>query len=233
MTAATTTDQPGTGAAEQAEQEASEAEQLLAALEERVRDGDEQVTAQQLADARELGRFAKLRAEAARRKAERAAQAAADKARADRLAEAAAMTAPGGALDATTLAASYATARDAVRAFVTASETYNAAIKEATGLLAAADVPDSAYGHNLAPGAMARWGTDTLRLADGTPIHRTGTGLRLAVLLDDLDREFAGIPTGGYHPPFGRTPLADQAARGRDAQPRLHILANQQAGGAA
>ncbi|MEV5124301.1 hypothetical protein AB0K49_16150 [Streptomyces decoyicus] len=95
-TTTATADQPGAGtAAEQAEQEAAEAEQLLAALEERVRDGDEKVTAPQLAEARELGRFATLRAEAARRKAERAAARAAEQERADRLDQAAAMTEPG------------------------------------------------------------------------------------------------------------------------------------------
>ncbi|MEU7166676.1 hypothetical protein AB0A70_18870 [Streptomyces morookaense] len=223
--------EPGT-AVEQAEQEAAEAEQLLAALEERVREGDEQVTAQQLSGARELGTFARLRAEAARRKADRAAQAAAEQQRTDRLAEAAAMTAPGGPLDAAVLAAAYATARDAVRAFVTASEGYNAAIEQAGRLLAAAGVPDSTHGHAPEPGAMARWGTRTLRFTDGMTITAAGTGLRLAVLLDDLDREFDGIPTGDYQPPFTRTPLVEQADRGRDAIQRLHALATEQAGGA-
>ncbi|WP_155059738.1 hypothetical protein [Streptomyces blattellae] len=219
-------------AVEQAEQEATEAEQLLAALEERVRDGDEQVTAQQLADARELGRFAKLRAEAARRKADRAAAKAAERQRAARLDQAAAMAAPGGPLDADALAAAYANARDAVRAFVTASEAFNAAIADASRLLAAADVPDSSGGEHPAPGAMARWGTRTLRLADGTALSATGTGLRLAVLLDDLDREFREIPTGDFQPPFARTPLTEQAARGRDASPNLPALAELRTGGA-
>lgn len=59
-----------------AEQEAAEAEQLAAALEERVREGDDSVTPDQIASARELGRFARLRTEATRRKAERAKAAA-------------------------------------------------------------------------------------------------------------------------------------------------------------
>lgn len=224
---------PDAGAAvEQAEQEAAEAEQLLAALEERVRDGDEHVTAQQLADARELGRFAKLRAEAARRKADRAAAAAAEQERAARLDQAAVMAAPGGPLDADALTAAYATARDAVRAFVTASEAYNAAIGDTARLLAAAGVPDSTGGEHPAPGAMARWGTRTLRLADGSAFNSTGTGLRLAVLLDDLDHEFSDIPTGDFQPPFTRTPLAEQAARGRDARPQLHALADELGGDA-
>ncbi|MFP8882616.1 hypothetical protein [Streptomyces mangrovi] len=55
-----------------AEAEAREAGELLAALEEKVRDGDDKVTPAQLAEQRELSRFAKLRAEAARRKAAKA-----------------------------------------------------------------------------------------------------------------------------------------------------------------
>ncbi|WP_351232006.1 hypothetical protein [Streptomyces sp. NPDC002133] len=121
------------------------------------------------------------------------------------------MAAPGGPLDTGALAATYATARDAVRAFVIASEAFNAAIGEAARLLAAANVPDSSGGEHPAPGTMARWGTRTLRLADGTALSATGTGLRLAVLLDDLDRESGGIPTGDFQPPFGRTPLDEQA----------------------
>lgn len=54
-----------------AEQEAAAAEQQLAALEERVREGDDAVTAAHLTEQREASRFARLRVEAARRKAER------------------------------------------------------------------------------------------------------------------------------------------------------------------
>ncbi|MER6361554.1 hypothetical protein [Kitasatospora sp. NPDC001527] len=55
-----------------ADQEVTEAEQLLAALEDRVRDGDDTVTAEQVEEARGLRRFAQLRREAAQRKAEKA-----------------------------------------------------------------------------------------------------------------------------------------------------------------
>lgn len=60
----------------QAEQEANEAEALVNALEERVIDGDEDITPDQIASQRELGRFARLRAQATARKAERARRAA-------------------------------------------------------------------------------------------------------------------------------------------------------------
>lgn len=58
-----------------AEQEASSAEAEVTALEERVRAGDESVTHEQIERQRGLSRFAKLRAEAAVRKAERSKQA--------------------------------------------------------------------------------------------------------------------------------------------------------------
>jgi DNA-directed RNA polymerase subunit F len=57
-----------------AEREASEAAALVNALEERVRDGDESITVEQIEQARSLGRFARLRAEATARKVERAKQ---------------------------------------------------------------------------------------------------------------------------------------------------------------
>lgn len=55
----------------QAEREAAEAAALVDALEKRVVDGDDTVTADQIENARSLGRFAKLRAQATANKAER------------------------------------------------------------------------------------------------------------------------------------------------------------------
>lgn len=52
-----------------AEQEAAEADALVAALEERVRAGDDQLTPDEIASAEQVARFARLRADAARRKA--------------------------------------------------------------------------------------------------------------------------------------------------------------------
>ncbi|ACZ84837.1 hypothetical protein [Streptosporangium roseum] len=54
-----------------AETEAAEAAELLAALEERVLDGDATVTHAQLAEHRDLLNFAQMRAQAARRKADK------------------------------------------------------------------------------------------------------------------------------------------------------------------
>jgi hypothetical protein len=60
----------------QAEQEAAQATQAAATLERRLLDGDDSVTAEEIGKARELSGFAKLRAEAVRRKAERTTRAA-------------------------------------------------------------------------------------------------------------------------------------------------------------
>ena len=54
-----------------AEREAAEAEALADALEERIRSGDDQVSAEELSTAKGLIGFAKLRVEAGRRKAEK------------------------------------------------------------------------------------------------------------------------------------------------------------------
>lgn len=54
-----------------AEQEAREADELVAAIEERVREGDATITPEQLAAHRQVAEFAKLRADAARRTAEK------------------------------------------------------------------------------------------------------------------------------------------------------------------
>lgn len=62
--------------ANQAAQEAREAEDLITALEHRVVQGDDTVTAEQIEGQRSLSRFAKLRAQAAKRKADRARAAA-------------------------------------------------------------------------------------------------------------------------------------------------------------
>lgn len=58
-----------------ADQEVTEAEQLLAGLEDRVRNGDATITPAQVEEARGLRRFAQLRRDAAQRKAEAARKA--------------------------------------------------------------------------------------------------------------------------------------------------------------
>ncbi|WP_371588271.1 hypothetical protein [Streptomyces virginiae] len=58
----------------QADEEAAEAVGLLSALEDRVRDGDESITAEELTKARELGSFARLRTAATKKRAVAARQ---------------------------------------------------------------------------------------------------------------------------------------------------------------
>jgi len=128
----TGSDPAGAVAAEvaQAEQEADEASALVAALEERIRSGDDTVTAAELDDAHKLSRFARLRRDAAHRKAAaaRAAQVANARTRhADQIKAAV----NSGALDVRPVANAYAAMRDAVTAFVTAANAYNQAWTQA------------------------------------------------------------------------------------------------------
>ncbi|WP_411146990.1 hypothetical protein [Streptomyces sp. x-80] len=214
----------------QAEQEATEAEQLLTALEERVRDGDEHVTAQQLANARELGRFAKLRAEAARRKADHAAAKAAEQERRRKTERALALLAE---RNPQTLTAAYAAARDALAAFIAASDAFDDTVTKAAHLLRAAGAPQCAgspedmEGPPASPtaprwyapgysGAAVSFGGGDLRSADGA-------AARLAVLLDDLSHRIRQAPG---HPAFTRAPIDDQARRARGSlRPQLHARA--------
>ncbi|KIZ15050.1 hypothetical protein [Streptomyces natalensis] len=66
--------------------------------------------------------------------------------------------------------------------------------------------------------------TRSLRLPDGAEVSATGTGIRLSVLLDDLDTEMHTIPTGHFEPRFVHTPIREQAARGRYGGPHLHLI---------
>ncbi|MEU3277295.1 hypothetical protein [Streptomyces antibioticus] len=227
------TDRPKTGAAiEQAEQEAAEAEQLLAALEERVRDGDEHVTAQQLADARELGRFATLRAEAARRKAERATAQAAERERQRRTERALALLAE---RNPQTLAVKYAAARDALAEFIAASDAFDDTVTEAAALLRAAGAPQCAGAPEDMEGPPAsatapRWHAGfsgaTVHLGGVDVRHADGAAARLALLLDDLDQA-APIRTAAGGTAFTRAPITEQAHRARGVlRPQLDQLAD-------
>lgn len=108
-----------------AEQEAAEALSLAGTLEERVREGDESVTPEEIAGARELGRFARLRADATRRKAEKTKAAARLAACEDLRAEVEEYVTGAGAEFAELLK----TAEDAVAAFVTAVDDRNDRIR--------------------------------------------------------------------------------------------------------
>lgn len=109
----------------QAEREATEAAALVDALEDRVRDGDDTVTPEEIEQARSLVRFAQLRAEATARKAERAKAAAHAQAlaqlRADILDDV-----NGGGPGLAAVAAALAGVDEAIGKFLDAANTHNA-----------------------------------------------------------------------------------------------------------
>ncbi|MBD2897250.1 hypothetical protein amrb99_62090 [Actinomadura sp. RB99] len=130
-----------------AEQEAADAAALVDALEGRVIDGDESVTADQISAQRDLSRFAELRAQATARKAKRAARAA-------RLADCDALRAEIEAY-ATGTGARYVellqAAEDAVAAFTAAVADRNARIGAWRARMAELGVPE--HGNPLVPPA--------------------------------------------------------------------------------
>ncbi|MFH8471974.1 hypothetical protein [Streptomyces sp. NPDC018000] len=213
-----------------AEQEAAEAEQLLGALEERVRDGDDEVTPQQLAEQRELSGFAKLRAEAARRKAERAAAKAEEKRRADLVAQAVDLA--DGKGDRAPIAAKYDAALAAVAELVAAVEQHDQAVTKAGRLLREAgcgpsfeyvqvdhgeyvtNQPRPVPASRTAPKVDANPGTVAFTFGDGTRYPIT-PGAVLAVLFAKAAAGDAGqMPTG--EPRLTAAPLTDHARRHRD-----------------
>lgn len=214
----------------QAEAEAREADALLAALEERVRDGDTEVTPQQLAEQRELGRFARLRAEAARRKADRAAAKAAEQRRAALIEQA--VTLAVGKGDRAPVAAAYDRARAALTELIAAVEVHDQAVTEADHLLRqagcgpsieyvqvdhgdyVANEPRHVAGSRTAPKVDTTPGAVAFTYGEGTrrPI---GAGPMLAVLLDQVATgEAEKMPPGEPH--LTAAPIAEHARRHRD-----------------
>ncbi|MEV0912697.1 hypothetical protein AB0I93_00095 [Streptomyces sp. NPDC049967] len=215
-------------AVEQAATEAAEADALLAALEERVRDGDDTVTPAQLASTRELGTFAKLRAEAARRKASQTAAAAAEQERAATIEQAAALVAEQGAP--ARVAAAYEAARIALAELLAVTTTHDDAVREAAQLLRTAGaspmhryvpVQHDGYVTNesepmpatpTAPTVAQDQGAAVLSFGPGR-IHRAvGTGAVLVTLLE----EFGSVKMPAGQPPFAGGSLAEHAHRNRD-----------------
>ncbi|MGW7706327.1 hypothetical protein [Streptomyces sp. NPDC054771] len=227
---------------EQAATEAAEADALLAALEERVRDGDDTVTPDQLASTRELGRFAKLRAEAARRKADRAAAAEAERERAATIAQAVTLVAE--QANPAKVAAAYETARTALVALLTATTTHDDAIREAAALLRKVGAPairrhvasptggewEHAPASVTAPTVEHQQGNGALSIETGRAVSAVGTGPLLVTLLDQVAREHdVRMPTG--QPEFTRAALAEHVNRNGDTVRR--ILARAEASNAA
>ncbi|MCZ9353220.1 hypothetical protein NGM36_26220 [Streptomyces mutabilis] len=223
-----TTDTPPDVA--QAEAEATTAEQAAEALAERVREGDEQVTAEQLATAQQAGVFARLRAEAARRKADRAAEQAAEQHRTGLIEQALALVDEKGAR--APIAAAYEQAQAAVATLAAAIEQHDQVVTEAGRLLRAADCgPSVEYGqvnHGdyvtnepcWVPGTRTAPRVDTAPHAVGftygegtrAPI---GTGPVLAVLFAEAAAGDAGrMPVG--ESALDRAPLTEHANRHRN-----------------
>jgi hypothetical protein len=215
----------------QAEAEAREADALLTALEERVRDGDDKVTPQQLAEQRELSGFAKLRAEAARRKADRAAAKAEDKRRADLIEQA--VTLADGKGRRTPVAKAYEHAAAALAELVAAVDEHDQAVTEAGRLLRTAgcgplyeDVSvqrDGMTFRESRPAAASRTaprvdvnpGSVAFTYGDGNR-NPVGAGRVLAALFTEAAAGEAGrMPLG--EPSLTAAPLADHARRHHDS----------------
>ncbi|MEU8891145.1 hypothetical protein [Streptomyces sp. NPDC048442] len=114
--------------------------QVLARLEERVRSGDEAVTAEEIDKAHGLHRFAQLRKEAADRKAEQARADAAARTRAEAIAGAEQLL-DEHHLDA--IAVKYVAAREALAALVAACEARTGAVDTAARMLSTAAVREA------------------------------------------------------------------------------------------
>lgn len=231
------TDQP-TGEVAAAEQEASEAEQLLDALEEAVRDGNPEVTPQQLTEQRELGRFARLRAEAARRKAERAAADAVEQERARTVARAVRLVE--NLADPAKVAAAYENARTALAALLDTVNAHDDAVSEAAHLLRQAGAPamarpaptsgdwETVPASRTAP--TVEQGVAVLSIETGCYCAAVGTGPTLAALVDEVAQTYdVRMPDGS--PEFARAPITEHADRYGYQVRRLLNLASAQVGG--
>lgn len=237
----TTTDEPqAVTAIEQAEQEAAEAEQFLDALEEAVRDGNPEVTPQQLTEQRELGRFARLRAEAARRKVERAAADAAEQERARTVARAVRLVE--NIADPTKVAAAYDNARTAIAALLDAVNTHDDAVSEAAQLLRKAGAPamtraappagDWEYAPASRTAPTVEHQAAVLSIETGSYCAAVGTGPTLAALLAEIAQiHDVRMPPGSAE--FNGAPIGEHADRHGYAIRRLLDLATEQAGGGA
>ncbi|MFD7064397.1 hypothetical protein [Streptomyces sp. NPDC059906] len=199
----------------QAEADAATAEQAAEALAERVREGDEQVTADQLATAQQAGRFARLRAEAARRKADRAAAQAAEQHHTNLIKQALALVDEKG--NRAPIAAAYEQALAAVAELVTLVADHDQAVSEAGRLLREAEcgpiteyvrvqhTPDYATSEpRRLPGTRTAPRVDTnphavaFTYGEGSraPI---GTGPMLAVLFAEAAGTGVQMPQGAPH----------------------------------
>ncbi|MFF3897919.1 hypothetical protein ACFYY3_33160 [Streptomyces sp. NPDC001812] len=213
----------------QADAEAREADELLATLEERVRDGDDKITPQQLTEQRELGRFARLRAEAARRKADRAAADAENKRRQKLTNDALALVEQQG--DRAPVADAYERARAAIADLLAAADAHDQAVTEAARMLRQAghgpmhryEPVEQEGGHVISESRRAPASrtaptvdptADALAFGDDSRTRIRAERL-LAVLVTDVATAHPVTVEPGQ-PAFDRAPITEQAHRHRD-----------------
>ncbi|MGW3352571.1 hypothetical protein ACWDA3_55560 [Nonomuraea rubra] len=199
MTTKTEVDEIG-----QAEREAADADQLVAALEERVREGDESVTPEQIAAQRELGKFARLRAEGARRKAEKARRAVREQAMAELADE---MRAAG--RDEEQLVAAIDTFESALRALGEAVAGHNQRVVEWRKRMQALDIPHD--GHGGPEHAGLAWNERGHHVSvDGQTVRRLSTGRLVGITVHRVAHEWWRADQRGarYGTEYGGRPLA-------------------------
>ncbi|MEV0497717.1 hypothetical protein AB0I84_08970, partial [Streptomyces spectabilis] len=189
-----------------------------------------------------LGRFARLRAEAARRKAERAAAKAAEKERARLTARAVTLVEQDA--DPAAVATAYEQARTALAALVAAVTTHDNALRQAAHLLRQADAPpithyvpvqrgehkfeevQHAPASRTAP-TVEQGDSAALSLETGRTRNAVGTGPTLATLLAETAHQHdVAMPAG--ESAFTAAPIGDHAHRHADAIRRFLDTATQQ-----
>ncbi|MGW8438808.1 hypothetical protein ACWGKS_26975 [Nocardiopsis sp. NPDC055879] len=176
-----------------ADTEATEAARRVEELEEQVRNGDDTITADHIEQQRGLSRFAKLRAEAARRKTAR-------KQAKQRRHDIDTVTAD---IDAQTddtrrLVELRAQAETAVEAFVNACEDRNQWVRSTVGRLHNLDVPAQNQGEPDPSGTT--WYTGAGGAVVITPngrINEVKTGMHVADAVCQVARRHGGLPAGG------------------------------------
>lgn len=176
-----------------ADNEATEAARLVEELEEQVRNGDTTITPDQIEQQRGLSRFARLRAEAARRKAER------DQAK-QRRNDINAVVAD---IDAHTddtarLVELRHQAEAAVEAFVTACEERNQWVRSTAGRLRTLDVPAQNQGEPDPSGVGWTAGSGgAVVITPNGRINEVKTGRHVADIVHQVAGRHGNLPVGG------------------------------------
>ncbi|MGI5182232.1 hypothetical protein ACQEVZ_38660 [Dactylosporangium sp. CA-152071] len=184
-----------------AEREAAEAAQLVDALEERVRDGDQDVTPAHIAAQRDLAHFAQLRAEATRRNADRAKAAAHAQALADLRAQILADV-NGGGQGLAAVAQALDSVDRAITKFLTTARQHNAwhaqtrdRLRDLCNTLPSDRGEDAESG--LAFADRLSHNEPAVIVVDDQPIEEVGEGDLLAASVYQAVAQHGGLPHGG------------------------------------